>query len=66
MFEIFPELSVAEQSYGNFLSNMKSNFDSLSEKSMRTKKEIRALRQSLYNPLMNSQSTCGGQVSFLK
>lgn len=62
MIKIFPELSVAEQSYGNFLSNMKSNFDTLSEKSMRTKHEIRALRQSLRNPPMN-KATCSGQVS---
>ncbi|XP_062599024.1 uncharacterized protein LOC134260488 isoform X2 [Saccostrea cucullata] len=56
------ELSVAEESYGTFLSSMKSNFDTLNERSMRTKEELRALRRNMRTPTMYGSGACGGQV----
>ncbi|XP_061164286.1 uncharacterized protein LOC133173314 [Saccostrea echinata] len=57
------ELSVAEESYGNFLSSMKSNFDTLNERSMRTKEELRALRKNMLTPTIHvyGRGTCGGE-----
>lgn len=52
------ELSVAEQSYGNFLSNMKSNYDSLNERSRRTKQEIHDVRRRLLEPAVCDTITC--------
>lgn len=52
------ELSVAEQSYGNFLSDMKSNYDSLNQRSMRTKQEIHDVRRRLLEPAVCDTITC--------